>query len=369
MKHLWLVLGVSVSALSLPSQAQDFSHMRWKDIVKQAKSEGSVVWYQWFRQSRFRQDVKLFEKQYGIRVIVADGTHNGNFNKFLAERNRSHGSMDVLSLSGDDVSLFKPQKMLIGPLSEMLPDASKLRYTIQGGNSHGYAVAYWGNQTGIAYNPAFIKKKDLPQSVQALGAYMKKHPEMVGFNTTHGGSGPSLILSITENLANDVNYQTDKPTPETVAKFKPVWKWFKSHKGQYVITASNSDSMMRLNGGEFAMVAGWEDLLAALQKEGEVSSKLKFYIPKFKMAGGGNVVAIPKNAPHPAAALLFVHWLTSAKTQTLFSKKYGSSAQNKDASSEYSLIPKSQRQYSSDWPNKPLKDAIIRSYINHVELN
>lgn len=367
MKSLLLSLTVATLTFATTAQASDdLSNMTWPQVVAQAKKEGTVVWYNWFYQDRFRGEVKSFENHYGIKVIIPDGSHDANMNKFLAQSSRPTGDIDVLSLGGSDLAKFKPEKMLIGPLSNLLPQSNTLKYKMEGVDSKGYAVAYWGNQTGIAYNPSLISQKDLPQTLADFSAYFAKHPGMFGFNYEKGGSGPAFFQSIVRNVVPDIDYQTAQPTANTMAKLTPAWKWFNQRRGQYIITASNSDSMTRLNGGEFAMVASWEDLTASLQKEGDISKAIKFYIPKMTMPGGGNVVMIPKNAPHPAAALLFIHWLTSAKTQVTFNKDFGSVPQNTESNSHYALVNKAERKNSSIWPDKPLSDAINKAFINHV---
>jgi putative spermidine/putrescine transport system substrate-binding protein len=117
------------------------------------------------------------------------------------------------------------------------------------------------------------------------------------------------------------------------------------------------------------MVPTWEDFLAGLQNKGDISKNIKFYIPEMGMSGGGNAVVIPNNAKHPAAALLFVSWLTGAKTQTKFNEVFGAAPQNPDADDSYALVPIEQRAYSTDWPNKELGDTLTNTFINKVTLN
>ncbi|WP_421846499.1 extracellular solute-binding protein [Marinomonas sp.] len=369
MKALLLSLTLASVSILPAANAADLSSMSWEQVVSQAKSEGKVVWYNWFLQNDFRQQVKSFEDTYGIEVVIPEGSHDANLQKFLANSNRKNGDIDVLSLGGGDITKINAKKTLIGPLPSLLPNGNKLKYKIEGADSKGYGVAYWGNQTGIAYNPAFISKEQLPQSIADFDAYLAKNPEMLGFNTVNGGSGPALIESITKNIATDIHYQTDKPTKTTMAKLQPAWNWFNNNKGKYIITASNSDSITRLNSGEFAMVATWEDFLAGLQNKGEVSKNIKFYIPKLGMPGGGNIVVIPKNTQHPAASLLFVSWLTSAATQTAFNQRFGSAPQNPDADDSNALISIEERKNSTDWANQPLKESITNTFIKEVTLH
>ncbi len=198
---------------------------------------------------------------------------------------------------------------------------------------------------------------------------MKKNPGEFGFNTENGGSGPAFIESVARNIVKDDDYATGATTPEKLAKLAPVWDWFKANKANYVITASNNDSVSRVNSGEFKLAASWEDLIASLQNKGEVSKDVKVYIPDFGMPGGGNVVAIPANSKHKAAALVFINWLTSGKTQAKFAKSYGIAPQNPDADSSAGLIPAAQRKFSTVWVAKPFGDDIKKTFVSKVTLN
>lgn len=365
---------VLAAALALPvsqAKAEDISAMSWPQIVAQAKKEGQVTWFNWFFQPRFREQVKAFEAKYGIKVTIPDGTDpNANLSKMLAEKGRAKGDIDVLAMPGDSVNQFKVADYLIGPLNKLLPGGGDLRYDINGGHSKGYAVAYWGNQTGLAYNPTLISKADLPHTVAEFKAYMEKHPDQLGLNTMNGGSGPGFITSIVQAIVPGVDYAADKDNPAVMAKLQPAWNWFDALKGKFVITASNADSITRLNSGEFAIVPTWEDFLSGLQHNGEVAKNIGFYLPDFGMPGGGNVVAIPKNAPHPAAAILFIDWLVSPKTQTTFNQVFGSAPQNPKANSSKALISMAERKAKSrNWIPDPLKTSIVNAFVNKVAMN
>ncbi len=143
---------------------------------------------------------------------------------------------------------------------------------------------------------------------------------------------------------------------------KPVFDWFIANENNYVLTASNADSLSRFNAGEFTMIATWEDFLAGNMKRGEVSDRFKCYVPDFGMNGGGNVVSIPKHAAHPAAALLLSAWLTSAETQTLFNREFGTAPANAKATSSFALVPAEDRVNRRDWGAPlPSSDVMPRS--------
>ncbi|MET3614070.1 putative spermidine/putrescine transport system substrate-binding protein [Rhizobium aquaticum] len=364
-----LATALPLAGLQAPAQAKDLAQMSWDEIVAQAKKEGEVSWFNWYFQDRFREQVKAFETETGIKVTIPNGEAKANQDKMMAEKSRAEGDIDVISFGGAALNTFKPEEVFFGPLTALLPEGAKLRYKIEGVDNKGYAPAFWGNQTGIAYNPALIKEAELPHTLDDFVAFMKKNPGQVGFNTENGGSGPAFIEAVTRALVKDIDYTDGTSSPDKIAKLAPAWSWFKANQAGYVITASNADSVTRINSGEFKLVAAWEDQIAGLQVKGEVSKDIKMYVPDFGMPGGGNVVAIPANARHKAAALVFINWLTSGKTQTQFAKVFGIAPQNPDADSSVGLIPAADRKFSTVWAAKPFGDDIKKTFVGKVTLN
>lgn len=360
-KHaVFAAIAVSLSA-GASLAADDFLAKPWNEIVAQAKQEGQLVWYNWYLQPRFRELTKGFEEKYGIKITIPDGTADGNFSKFLAERDRQQGDIDVMSVPGDRLAQFDVSAYFTGPLNA-LPNFVKLRTKINGGDGKDYAVAFWGNQTGLAYDPTRVDETKLPQSFEELTAWIKANPQAFAFNDPRGGgAGNAFIQAAVRGTTTEANLKANN--------YQASWDWFSANKNDYGFTSSNADSLTRLNGGEFQLVAAWEDHLAGLQQKGEVDKRMKFYIPKFGMPGGGNAIGIPANAKHKAAALVFVDWLTSAETQELLAKEVGASPVNSDAKGVPGGVPVEQRAYSTDW--FPIKDtdAIKAQFIEKVVLS
>ena len=370
-RSLSLTAAAAALCLSLPSVAnaqQDFSAMSWDEIVAQAQEEGEVVWYVWYFQPAYREFVQPFTEATGIEVIIPEGTHDGNFEKMLAESGREEGDIDVIALGGSRHALFDQSEYYHGPLSEILPGGDQLTYELEGVDTNGYAVAFWGNQTGLAYNPRLVDFEDLPQTLPELEAWMAENPQWFGFNYENGGAGPSFVQSMVRNLMPEIDTTDGEVTEERLASLAPVWDWFLDRSDQFVITASNADSLTRVNDGEFAVVAAWEDHLASLQAQGEVGDHIAFYIPEWGHNGGGNLNGIPLNAQHPAAALVFLDWLTSAETQTALNQRFGVAPMHPDADDSAALVPNEQRAYSRVWTAQPFGDEIRNQFIENVAL-
>lgn len=355
-----LVVGAS-SAL-----AQDLSKMTWDDIVTQAKKEGEVTWYVWYFQDDFRRVVDGFEKQYGIKVnIPAGGTAQGNADKLLASSNAKTGDIDVFAWGYGDMATLSFDK-LFQPLTMLPEDAGRIN-TVNNIDGGDYVLAYWGNQTGIAYDPAKVDENDLPQTPEDFARFWQAHPQEFGFNYENGGSGPSFYTNMLRVVA-DVDFSNGEVTQDRVASLDPGFDFFNKYAEDYVITTSNADSIVRISDGELAMAPVWEDHLASLQKSGEARKDIKLYIPEMGMNGGGNGVAIPLNAPHPAAAALFVNWLTSPETQTAFNVTFGTAPMNAGADDSHALISNEQRKFSVSGAAQPFRKAMENAFVDSVIL-
>ncbi|WP_319519338.1 extracellular solute-binding protein [uncultured Martelella sp.] len=366
---MFKTLMLTTAALALGASAalaQDLSSMSWDDVVAQAKKEGELNWYVWYFQDDFRRVVEVFEDEYGIKVnIPAGGTAPGNADKLLAASGSETGDIDAFSWGYGDMATLDLARMF-QPLT-MLPEDEGRINTVNNIDGGDYVLAYWGNQTGIAYDPAKVDENALPQTPDDFAAFWQAHPGEFGFNYENGGSGPSYYSNMLRVLT-DADFDDGEVTDARIAALQPGFDFFNEYADDYVITTSNADSIIRISDGELAMAPAWEDHLSSLQNSGEVRKDIKLYIPEMGMNGGGNGVAIPANAPHPAAAAVFIDWLTSPETQTMFNVTFGTAPMNTNADDSHALVPNSQRQYSVSAAAQPYRGALEEAFVDNVIL-
>lgn len=343
--------------------AADLSAMPWEKIVAQAKQEGKVTWNVWYLQDDLRRVVKAFESEYGIAVTIPDGTIDGNAEKLMAQKGRDKGDIDVFAW---DFGTFETVNTasLFQPLSALPVDDGRVT-KLSGYDAGKYVVAFWGNQTGIAYDPAKVDEARLPQTPNDFAAFWKANPGKFGFNYEKGGAGPSFYQNILR-VVSGVDFKNGSDDPKRLAALKPGFDFFNKEAENYVVTASNADSITRISDGELWMAPAWEDHLAGLKRRGEVRKAIKFYIPAMGMNGGGNGVAIPLNAPRPAAALVFVNWLTSPKSQAMLNREFGTVPMHAAADDSAALVPREQRQYRMDWGGMPFRKAVENTFVEKV---
>jgi len=368
-----LIVSAAIAALVTGATAgghSDLLSKPWDEIVAQAKEEGEVSWFVWYFQPQYREIADAFTAEYGIEVTIPEGTHDGNIEKFLAEAGRDTGDIDVLAMGLDRIDLFDPAEMTVGPLTDVLPNGPKMVTELGGYDGMGYAFAYWGNQTGIAYDPEVLSFEDAPQTVEEFKAFFASSPGKFGFNYENGGSGPSFIQNIARHVTDlpEAEFLDGAVSEDKMVMLQPAWDWFLDDPEGYVITASNTDSLVRLSNREFVAVAAWEDHLFNLQGKGEVDDRIAFYIPEFGMNGGGNYNVVPANAPNPAAALVFMNWVSSAATQTKFNEVFGAAPMHPDADDSNALVPNEMRAFQTIWPGNPFNTEIRQAFIENVAL-
>ena len=303
----------------------DLSKASWDQIVAQAKKEGQVVFYAWYFADFFTEAAAAFEKQYGIKATVVMGDNNANTNKAVAEKDLPVGTIDCMIQGGQNVKTAMDLGLLYGPIKGIIPDADKLAPSLwvvqEGVQTKGYLAPFHRNQTGLVYDPDRVKEP-LPQTLAELTAWIEAHPKQFGFCAPDkGGSGQSFVHTVIKELCGGLEkYAGDTDVVQSkVANWNLAWEWAQKHKDQFTITASNNDSYSRVNGGELSMAVAWDDGVKDFINKGQLFARAKMYIPPMGFAGGGDTMGVMKNAPHKAAALLWISFITSKEQQL---KKY-----------------------------------------------
>lgn len=165
------------------------------DLIAQAKKEGSVTFNVWYLQPQWRSFVKDFEQQYGVKVRIPEGSIDGNMNKLLAEAGKAKGKIDVIALSVAQLPVTTGAKALAKV--DDLPGYGDAIHQIQNVDTQGYAVAFWGNQTGFAYDPQQMGDRALPQTLEQLQSFIDANPKKFGYNDpNNGGAGEALFSGL-----------------------------------------------------------------------------------------------------------------------------------------------------------------------------
>ncbi len=344
-----------------PSQQseKDYLSMSWDQIVEEAKAEKEITFYMWWGEEYWKTAAEKFQQKYGIKVnvIIADN----NVDKLLAEKDKKVGTIDVQVFGGASVKTVMDADLLYGPILPIMPEVANLDQKLgsyqEGVKTRGYLVPLYRNQTGFLYNPDKISTP--PQTWDELTKFIEQNPKQFAFcDPNKGGTGQAMVYTAVINLTGGLDqYLGDTELdPAKVEKWSVVWDWFNAHEDSYVLTASNNESLDLLNQGAVSLVIAWDDDTQIALSKGTLFKNAKMYIPKMGMPGGGDTIGIPKNAPHKAAALLFIDFLTSKEQQVEMNNMIGPYVARTDITGEIAILSEEERQqYGLPWYPAPYK--------------
>lgn len=362
--------GVQPVAVQQPTAPTDVLSMSWDQIVAQAKTEKDMVFYAWWGEEYWKEAARRFNEKYGMnaQVIIADNV----VDKLLAEKDKAVGTVDVQLIGGANVKTAMDAGVWYGPVFQKLPSAAQLDQKLasyqEGVETKGYLVPIYRNQTALLYDPDRVAKP--PQTWEELVAWIDANPKGFAFcDPNKGGSGQAFVQTAIANLTGGLDkYKGDtEVVQDKVANWNTVWDWFKTNLPKLDVTVSNNESLDHLNQGAASLIVAWDDdTLVALSK-GTLFKRAKMYIPSMGLPGGGDTAGIAKNAPHKAASLLFLDFLTSSEMQTLMNQTIGSYPARTDITKIQQLVPEEQRQkYGTAWVPAPYKKLFSEEFTKQV---
>lgn len=288
-------------------------------LVAAAKKEGKLTFYGVSAQDKMEQWVAPFEKQYGIKVKIYRGTASEVQQRFSQESQAGRNLADVVNTSVPDdivsdlkngwVAKYRPQSAPQFPAR-----------LITGGA--GYPM--YADVAAIAWNtdkisPAIAAKIRSEGYKALLDPSVKGHVGIVA--PTAGG------MQLAENMA--------------IAKDPSLgWNYFKRLKasGGAVFDTSVSFVSNQLTSGEYPIGIGVPD--AVVTPAVAKGAPLEFAFPPDTPASLQRFF-IGSDAPHPAAARLFLEWGTSLKAQTSLAEISGGMVARKDWKDTRSIHAKS----------------------------
>jgi putative spermidine/putrescine transport system substrate-binding protein len=364
------VAGILVSGASMAQD--DLLAKSWDEIVAEAKAEGQLTFYAWWGEEFWRNAAAGFEAENGIRVNVVMGDNAATIGKVLAEAPSATGTIDVMLVGGPELNLLLEANAMYGPIAPVIPESDKLdpklSATQEGYPTNGYLVPVYRNQVGFLYDPE--KLATPPQTWDEFVTWLDANPGQFAFNDpSKGGAGQAFVQAAIVNIVGDAaQYDGATEADEAkVASWSAVWDWFNANESKFVITASNNDSIDRVNQGEVMMAPAWDDDTAVALSKGTLFKRAKLYIPAFGLPGGGDSLGIPANAPHKAAALMFVAYLIEADTQKELNATIGSYLARVDVAGENAILPEEERQANATaWLPGVYKSIYIQQFVSEV---
>jgi iron(III) transport system substrate-binding protein len=263
------------------------------ELIEAAKKEGKVVYYTAIDLKVAQGLAKAFEAKYpGIAVQVERTGSERIFQRVAQERTSNIFAVDVLD--GSDQAMFvtwkkqgilepyTPAELMKWPAAERDPDGTyaSVRYTLM----------------SIAYNTKLVKPDEAPKSFADLldpkwsGKMVKAHPAYSG----------GIVTS---------TFQTERALG---------WDYFKKLGQQKILQVqSATEPPKKLALGERAVAFDGLEYVHLLEKERGAPIEIVYPAEGTPFIPGCEGIA--KNAPHPNAAKLFMHFMVSRETQQYLS--------------------------------------------------
>ncbi len=257
--------------------------------------------------------VNDFEATTGITL---NQTYFSDENMLKAKLLAQNNGLDVVVPTLNDMQqeipmgLFQPlDRSKIPNYKNINPALMKITATIDPGNTYG-VIYDWGTM-GIGYNVDMVKK--------ILGPNVKMDNWSIVFDPKYLSKLQSCGVSYYDTYSTifglTLFYLGRNPNSTNLADFQYATNYLMGIR-KYLTYFSNSNYMFDLASGNLCVVLGYSGDIFRAQQYAKAAGKninIQFVIPKQGTQIVFDMMAIPKNAPHPEAAYQFINYLLQPK--------------------------------------------------------
>ncbi len=308
----------------------------WGSVVAAARGQ-TVSWYIWGGSESINRFVDEFygralQERYGVtlnRVPLADTVDA--VNQVLSEKEAGvdPGAVDLIWINGENFLSLKQADMLLPDWSRKLPNAQLVDwdnpaiYLDFGAPVEGYESPWSSAQFQLIYDSARMGQDELPRSYADLLAWARANPGRFTYIAPGPGAfqGTRFVKGALFELSGDARQWLafeqatwDQHSPALWA-FLNELKPFLWRQGEtYPKDESELHALFANGEVDFSItqaIAGAGPLIA----EGLVPETARAFVFDDFMIGDFNYVAIPKNAPSQAAALVLANLLLEPELQ------------------------------------------------------
>lgn len=366
-----VIAGVATAALSttaaLASDAaakfqSDFlsGKATWNDVLSTAKAEGKVQFYYWGGDDK----LNVWIDSIVVPALAKDGIEvkanritdtKDAVDLVLAEANSGRkigdGSVDLIWLNGNNFYTLSKQKLLFGAFAKSLPNSknfdwnqddprSLLNYRDFGVDTGLQEVPWSGEQYVCAANRALLPADKTPHTFDELRAYLTanpgkftyvKPPQFIGntfvqealyaFNPDKTGAAP--FQKSAPELGPKEIARLIAPGMDYLKSLEPLLLDGQSGTARHPETPDEAEGMFR--NGQITINCGF-GLYAVATKRADGSypdTAEEIIFPEKLMIKNKNYLAMPGNAPDPAAALVLADYMSTVDAQASKLKTIG----------------------------------------------
>jgi len=324
----------------------------WDDVEARATDEGSVNLYYWGGSDPINiwmdQVVATDLAKLGVTLnpVRVTGTKDA-IDLVLAEKGSGkglgEGSVDAIWLNGENFATLKRQDGLFGSFADKLPNSKFIEWNPEdprsllnlrdfGVETNAAEMPWSGEQYVCAINTARVEKADAPSTFPEMQAYLTdnpgkftyvKPPHYIGntfvqsaiYAHNPDGTGAEPFQAPIDDIGTEEFARLITPGIEYLKALEPLLLGGEKGNARYPEDNTALEGMF-LNGEvDFACKFGLYAVATGLDNGTYPEGAEAFVFPEGNMIKNKNYLAIPSNAPNPAAAMVMANYMTSVEAQ------------------------------------------------------
>ncbi len=249
-----------------------------------------------------------FEKETGIKVVYDVFDSNDILETKMLAGNSGY---DVVVPSGTflqrqiQAGVFQPlDKSKLPNLENMWPMIMERTQKFDPGNEH--AVNYMWGTTGIGYDVDAVQERLGTDTIDSWSVVFD--PEQI---SKFADCGVHILDAADEMIPAALNYLGKDPDSKETADIEEAGALLEKIR-PYVTDFNSSAYINALADGDACLAVGWSgDILQARDRAEEAGNgvNVAYAIPEEGALMWFDMLAIPKDAPHPENALTFVNYM------------------------------------------------------------
>jgi iron(III) transport system substrate-binding protein len=257
-------------------------------LMERAKQEGTVSLYTSLAPTESKPLAEAFEKKYGVKVDLWRALSDKVLQRAVSESQANRHTMDVVETNGPEMEAIAQEKVLAEVYSPYLADLPE-------GGIPPHRLWYPDrlNFFVVGYNTDKVKRSEIPATYE--GFLDPKWKGRIGLEATDSEWMAALVKKWGE--AKGMDYF------RKLAAMKPDMRKGHVLLAQLVATGEVPVGLTMYNAN-----------IESLKKKGAPID----LVPVQPVIARPQGIGVAKNAPHPAAALLFVDFVLSPEGQKLY---------------------------------------------------